>query len=85
MTAYLEKRKIATRRLFGGNLTRQPAYQEARYRVATPLTYTDAVMDQTFWIGVFPGITPPMMDYTIETFRAFAEAFADVGGLRVHG
>jgi CDP-6-deoxy-D-xylo-4-hexulose-3-dehydrase len=68
---HLEDNKIATRLLFGGNLTRQPAYQNVRYRVVGELTNTDVVMNQTFWIGVYPGLTLPMLDYVIETFAAF--------------
>jgi len=61
----LESRKIATRLLFGGNLVRQPAYQNAPHRIAAPLTCTDFIMNQVFWIGVFPGLTPPMLDYVV--------------------
>lgn len=68
---HLENNQIATRLLFGGNLTRQPAYQNVRYRVVGELTNTDIVMNQTFWIGVYPGLTLPMLDYVIETFAAF--------------
>jgi len=66
----LEKRKIATRLLFGGNLVRQPAYQNVAHRIAAPLVNTDFVMNQVFWIGVFPGITPAMLDYVLESFHA---------------
>jgi CDP-6-deoxy-D-xylo-4-hexulose-3-dehydrase len=67
---HMEERKVATRLLFGGNLVRQPAYQNAPHRIAVPLTNTDFVMNQVFWIGVFPGITPAMMDYMLETLHA---------------
>ena len=67
---HLEDRKIATRLLFGGNLVRQPAYQNAPHRVAAPLTNTDFVMNQVFWVGVFPGITPAMLEYMLETMHA---------------
>ena len=66
----LEKRKIATRLLFGGNLVRQPAYRNVAHRIAGPLTNTDFIMNQVFWIGVFPGITPAMLDYVVESFHA---------------
>jgi CDP-6-deoxy-D-xylo-4-hexulose-3-dehydrase len=69
-TRHLEDRKIATRLLFGGNLARQPAYQNAPHRIAAQLTNSDFVMNQVFWIGVFPGITPPMIDYMLETMHA---------------
>jgi CDP-6-deoxy-D-xylo-4-hexulose-3-dehydrase len=71
---HLEERKIATRLLFGGNLARQPAYQGAVYRVAGNLANTDFVMDRVFWIGVFPGITEPMVEYILDAFRSLAAA-----------
>ena len=72
---YLETRKIATRLLFAGNLTRQPAYREARFRVAGTLENTDFVMNNAFWIGVYPGITTPMLDYIVETFGSMTRPF----------
>jgi CDP-4-dehydro-6-deoxyglucose reductase, E1 len=66
---YLETRKIATRLLFAGNLTRQPAYRDVRFRVASHLQNTDFVMNNVFWIGVYPGIRPRMLDYILETFH----------------
>jgi CDP-6-deoxy-D-xylo-4-hexulose-3-dehydrase len=74
---FLEERKIATRLLFGGNLTRQPAYRDVAYRVAGPLTNTDFVMERVFWIGVYPGITPAMVNYTIDTFHQMARLLAE--------
>jgi CDP-6-deoxy-D-xylo-4-hexulose-3-dehydrase len=72
LTAYLEEHKIATRLLFAGNLTRQPAYRDSSYRIAAPLHNTDFVMDRVFWIGLYPGITEPMLDHVLDTFSAFA-------------
>jgi CDP-6-deoxy-D-xylo-4-hexulose-3-dehydrase len=72
VVGYLEERKIATRLLFGGNLTRQPAYRGLKYRVVGDLANTDFVMDRVFWIGVFPGITGSMVEYVLEAFRALA-------------
>jgi CDP-6-deoxy-D-xylo-4-hexulose-3-dehydrase len=69
-TRHLEDRKIATRLLFGGNLVHQPAYRDRQFRVVGPLTNADFVMNQVFWIGVFPGIGPEMLDYILETFHA---------------
>jgi len=66
----LEGCKIATRLLFGGNLARQPAYQDAPFRIAAPLTNTDFVMNQVFWIGVYPGLTQAMIDYVLEVFHS---------------
>jgi CDP-4-dehydro-6-deoxyglucose reductase, E1 len=68
----LEQRKVATRLLFAGNLLRQPAYAGIEHRVAGSLVNTDFVMDNVFWIGVYPGVTPAMLDYAIEAFRNIA-------------
>ena len=70
----LEKRKIATRLLFGGNLVRQPAYQNSVHRIAAPLTNTDFIMNQVFWIGVFPGLSPAMLEYMVDAFHAIPRA-----------
>jgi CDP-4-dehydro-6-deoxyglucose reductase, E1 len=67
---FLNAKKIATRQLFGGNLVRQPAYRNVLYRVPGELTNSDRVMNQAFWIGIYPGLTRPMLDYMIETFHA---------------
>jgi CDP-6-deoxy-D-xylo-4-hexulose-3-dehydrase len=62
----LNESKIATRLLFGGNLLRQPAFMGTPRRVVGELINTDVVMNDTFWIGVWPGLTIPMLDYMIE-------------------
>lgn len=58
---------IATRLLFGGNLLRQPAFKDTPRRVHGALTNTDIVMNSTFWIGVWPGLSIPMLDYMIDS------------------
>ncbi len=68
---HLQSRKIATRLLFGGNLTRQPAYRGVRHRTVGDLQNTDTVMNRTFWIGVYPGITEDMIAYVLEVFEEF--------------
>jgi CDP-4-dehydro-6-deoxyglucose reductase, E1 len=65
---HLEQHKIATRLLFGGNLLRQPAYLDIPRRVIGDLAQADRVMNNTFWIGVYPGITPEMIAYVIDIF-----------------
>ena len=69
---FLESRRIATRLLFAGNLTRQPAFQGVNYRVAGELAATDVIMRRTFWVGVYPGLTEPMIDYVADSIRHFA-------------
>jgi len=68
---YLEIHKIATRMLFGGNLTRQPAYENLQYRQVDSLENTDLVMNNLFWIGVYPGITEEKMKYILEIIENF--------------
>lgn len=75
LVRYLEERQIATRLLFGGNLTRQPAYRSVNYRVVGELTNSDIVMNQTFWIGVYPRLTPKMISYVLETFADFFQVY----------
>lgn len=63
---YLNSHKIGTRLLFGGNLVRQPAYQGVQYRIVGDLVNSDFVMNQVFWVGVYPGLAKPMLDYVIK-------------------
>jgi CDP-6-deoxy-D-xylo-4-hexulose-3-dehydrase len=72
LIAALEAKKIATRLLFAGNLLRQPAYQDCEYRAIGELPNTDFVMNNVFWIGVYPGLTTEMLDFVAETILSFA-------------
>ena len=71
ITGYLEDSKIATRLLFAGNIIRQPSFEGVNYHVSGELKNTDFIMNNTFWIGVYPGLTGEMLDYTIGKFLTF--------------
>jgi CDP-4-dehydro-6-deoxyglucose reductase, E1 len=74
LTKALEANKIGTRLLFAGNLLRQPAYEGWEYRVVGEMTNTDYVMNNVFWIGVFPGLTKEMLDFIAKTAIEFVAA-----------
>ena len=65
----LNARRIGTRLLFGGNLVRQPYMKERTFRAPAPLVNADIVVDRTFWIGLYPGLSEPALNYTIETLN----------------
>jgi CDP-6-deoxy-D-xylo-4-hexulose-3-dehydrase len=71
LTRHLESNKIGTRLVFAGNLLRQPAYEGYEHRVVGELKNTDFVMNQVFWIGVFPGLTKEMLDFIAKTMTEF--------------
>jgi dTDP-4-dehydro-2,6-dideoxy-D-glucose 3-dehydratase len=71
LVSFLESRKIGTRRFFGGNLTRHPAYLDLPYRVSGDLTNSDRITEHTFWVGVYPGLSTSMIDYTVESIREY--------------
>jgi len=66
---FLDSRKIGTRLLFGGNLLRQPAYRDIEKRVIGDLPNSDFITNNVFWIGVYPGLTKPMLDYVVESLN----------------
>jgi len=75
---YIEDHKVQTRMLFAGNLTKHPCFDEMRntgegYRVVGDLKNTDRIMNDTFWIGVYPGMTDEMIDYMAKTIREALE------------
>ncbi|HEX8433085.1 MAG TPA: lipopolysaccharide biosynthesis protein RfbH [Longimicrobium sp.] len=69
---HLESHRIGTRLLFAGNLLRQPAYAEVKHRKIGELPNSDFVMNQVFWIGVYPGLDVPELAYVLDTLHAFA-------------
>jgi CDP-6-deoxy-D-xylo-4-hexulose-3-dehydrase len=73
LTRHLESNKIGTRLIFAGNLLRQPAYEGYEHRVVGDLKNTDFVMNQVFWIGVYPGLTTEMLDYIARITTEFVE------------
>jgi CDP-6-deoxy-D-xylo-4-hexulose-3-dehydrase len=74
LVAFLEAAKIETRNLFCGNLVRHPAYDETEYRIVGELRNTDAIMNGTFFIGVYPGMTDAHLAYIGEMFQRFMES-----------
>lgn len=71
---YIEARGVQTRRLFAGNLTKHPCFDEMRargegYRIVGNLENTDRIMASTFWVGVYPGMTDEMVDYMLKTIK----------------
>ncbi|MFF7261183.1 lipopolysaccharide biosynthesis protein RfbH [Streptomyces sp. NPDC008159] len=71
---FLEDRKIGTRRLFAGNLTRHPAYIDQPHRIVGELTNSDIITEHTFWIGVYPALTDEMLDYVTASIKEFVAA-----------
>jgi len=68
---YLDQHKIGTRLLFAGNLTRQPYFAGRNYRISGELSSTDKVMDNTLWVGVYPGLNEEMLGFVVEKMEAF--------------
>ncbi len=77
---YIEERGVQTRMLFAGNLIKHPCFDEMRaggqgYRVAGTLENTDRIMADTFWVGVYPGMTDEMIDYMASVIRDALDMF----------
>ena len=75
LAKHLEAANIQTRNLFAGNITKHPCFETMRegvdYRVATPLTHTDTIMNDSLWIGLYPGMGEAKLDYMVKTIREF--------------
>jgi len=76
LTEYLSSKKIETRNLFGGNLLRQPAYLDIERRVSGELKNTDIAMNNTFFLGTFPGICEKQIDYTVDKIQKYLDTEA---------
>jgi CDP-6-deoxy-D-xylo-4-hexulose-3-dehydrase len=70
-TQYLDNHKIGTRLLFAGNLTKQPYFEDIEYRIVGDLINTDITMNQTLWLGVYPGLGGSQLDYIVKTMTDF--------------
>lgn len=71
LVQYLEQARIGTRLLFAGNLTRQPYMSGRNYRVSGDLANTDVVMNDTLWLGVYPGLSDEMLEHMVTTVETF--------------
>ena len=71
LTKYLDQNKIGTRLLFAGNLTRQPYFEDIEYRIVGDLINTDITMNQTLWLGIYPGLGIEQLDYIAEKMEEF--------------
>jgi len=71
LTKYLDQNKIGTRLLFAGNLTRQPYFENIKYRIVGELVNTDITMNQTLWLGIYPGIGKDQLDFVAEKMEEF--------------
>lgn len=74
----MEKKGVQTRMLFAGNLTKHPCFDEMQaagrgYRIVGSLDNTDRIMADTFWVGVYPGMTDEMIDYMARTIKEAVE------------
>jgi CDP-6-deoxy-D-xylo-4-hexulose-3-dehydrase len=75
LTDYLNNHLVETRNLFGGNLLRQPAYQGIAHRIAPGgLERTDRIMNDTFFLGTYPGLTQEKIDYTVGVLQDFIDS-----------
>jgi CDP-4-dehydro-6-deoxyglucose reductase, E1 len=75
LVLFLSKKLIDTRPLFAGNITKQPYFKNQKYRIKGNLSNTDIIMNNSFWIGVYPGLTDEMLSYVAEQIQIFVNSF----------
>ena len=68
---FLNSRHIGTRLIFAGNMTKQPAYKDVKFKIVGDLANTDIVMNRSFWLGVYPGLTEEMLEYVCDSIRDY--------------
>ena len=71
MINFFEDNGIATRRIFGGNLLRQPAYQKVKHKVVGKLTNSDYSLERIFWVGIHPGVSKQELDHIVKTTKKY--------------
>lgn len=77
ITRFLNEKLIETRNLFAGNMAKQPAFVNKNWRIADHLTNTDFIMNNTFFLGTYPGLTKEMFDYSQQVLETFVENFTN--------
>jgi len=70
---FLDEKKIGSRLLFAGNLTKQPYFKDVNYRISGKLTNTDMIMNNTFWVGVYPGLGDKELGFVVKEMKTFLE------------
>ena len=71
LVSFLNSKKILTRLLFAGNLTKQPGYMNKKHKIVGNLKNTDKIMSDTFWVGVWPGLDKNHLDYIVEEIKNY--------------
>jgi CDP-6-deoxy-D-xylo-4-hexulose-3-dehydrase len=71
---HLDSKKIGTRLMFAGNILKQPAYMNIQHRKVSDLSNSDLVMNRTFWVGLYPGLTKVMLNYISLSIEEFTDS-----------
>lgn len=81
LVCYLEEHQIETRMLFGGNILKHPAYEDIKCRISGSLEQTENVLENTFFVGVYPGLTEEMLNYVVGVFHEFLSRHSTKSGV----